>query len=73
MTPEAEYFLAHLLLEAVGECKCDDHDGYTDNRGYNGQPDNEPGKGSLLIKCYAICYKGCNLQNEMFVLAPKIS
>jgi hypothetical protein len=26
-----------------------------------------------LIKCYAVCYKACNLQNKMFVLAPKIS
>lgn len=73
MAPEAEYFLAYLFLEAIGECQRDDHNGHTDNCSYNGQADDEPGKGSLLIKCYAVCYKACNLQNKMFVLAPKIS
>ena len=68
MSPKAEYLLANLFLEAVGKSQGNDHDRYADHRSYNRKPDNKPGKGSLLIKCYAVCYKACNLQIDMFVL-----
>jgi hypothetical protein len=36
--------------------------------GHDGKANNEPGKRSLLIKSYAVCYKACNLQIDGFVL-----
>src|SRR5690606_34997753 len=71
--PETEDLLAYLFLETIGKSKRDDHDCHTDHRGHDRQPDNKPGKRSLLIKCDPVCNKTCNLQNEMFVLTSKIS
>ena len=68
MSPETKYFLAHFFLEAIGKRQRDDHDGYADHSSYDGKANNEPGKRSLLIKSYAVCYKACNLQIDGFVL-----
>src|SRR5688572_24082571 len=62
MTQKAEHLPAHRSLESIGKCQRDDHDSHTDNRGHDGQPDDKPRKGALLIKCDAVCYKACNLQ-----------
>ena len=50
MSPEVEDFLADSELETICKCEREDHGGHTDHRCADGQPENEPGKGSLTIK-----------------------
>jgi hypothetical protein len=68
MPPKTKYLLTDLFLESIRKGQRNDHNGNADNCGYDGQANYEPGKGSLLIKSYAICYKACNLQIREFVL-----
>ena len=57
MTSETENFLANLFLEPVSKCQGNDHYGHADQCSHNRQADNEPGKGSLLVKSNTTGYE----------------
>ena len=71
MSPKTENLIADHLLKTIYKAHGHDHDGYTDGRSADGQPDDEPGKSLFPVKGNSFSYEDRNIQTAYFLVSYK--